>query len=129
MNTSNHSLENRATLTSVEDKWMHKLDSIILQNMESNLLTITLLAKQMNVSERCLRYKVKALTNCPPNQYIRKIRLQKAKELLEHRAYYTVAEVCYKVGFRSPSYFSQAFKTYHGYLPSRFSLRFGAKPA
>ena len=31
---------------------------------------------------------------------------------------YTISEVCYKVGFSSPSYFTKCFKDYFEFLPT-----------
>jgi AraC-like DNA-binding protein len=43
--------------------------------------------------------------------------LEKAKQLIETTEY-TISEVCYKVGFSSPSYFTKCFKDYFGFLPT-----------
>ncbi|MEO2129613.1 MAG: helix-turn-helix transcriptional regulator, partial [Christiangramia sp.] len=61
--------------------------------------------------------KIKALTGLTANELIRKIRLERAKELLEQAGQVSVSEVSYNVGFSSPSYFSKCFKEYFGMLP------------
>jgi len=45
-----------------------------------------------------------------PAAFIRDLRLQKARELMEANAFRTVAEVAYAVGFASPGYFSRLYK-------------------
>ena len=45
-----------------------------------------------------------------PNQYIRVIRLQLAKEAIKSGKFRTVAEISYAVGFETPGYFSKIFK-------------------
>ena len=63
--------------------------------------------------------KVKQLTGMTPNDYIRKIRLEKAAELLL-TTNMTAAEVAYKVGFDDQYYFSKSFKRYFGQPPSQY---------
>ena len=63
--------------------------------------------------------KVKQLTGLTPNDYIRKIRLEKAAELLL-TTNMTAAEVAYKVGFDDQYYFSKSFKRYFGQPPSQY---------
>jgi AraC-like DNA-binding protein len=62
--------------------------------------------------------KIKAYTGLSPNQYLIEVRLLKARQLLETKAYQTAAEVCFVVGFKSPPYFSRIFKNRFGKLPS-----------
>ena len=51
--------------------------------------------------------------------YIRQVRLQKAAPLLsQHR--FTVAEISYMVGFKTPSYFAKCFQKQFGVKPSQY---------
>ena len=45
-----------------------------------------------------------------------------AKELLE-KTDLTVSEICYKVGFSSPSYFTKCFKNHFGIIPKEIGLQ------
>ena len=60
------------------------------------------------MSRAQLHRKLKALTNKSATIFIRSIRLQKAKELLE-TTNMSVKEIAYDVGFSSPAYFSTSF--------------------
>lgn len=54
-----------------------------------------------------------------PLDYIRRVRLQKAAMLLsQHR--FTVSEISYMVGFKTPSYFSKCFQNQFGVKPSQY---------
>ena len=64
-----------------------------------------------------LNRKMKALTGETPMSFIRKVRLHRAKELLQNTQL-TVAEIAYDVGFSDPSYFSRAFKKEFGERPT-----------
>ena len=70
--------------------------------------------------------KLKALTNQPATLYIRNYRLHRAADLLKQRAG-NVAEISYKVGFNSPTYFSSCFHELFGYPPSVLTKDSGGK--
>lgn len=54
-----------------------------------------------------------------PLDYIRSVRLQKAAVLLsQHR--FTVSEISYMVGFKTPSYFAKCFQSHYGVKPSQY---------
>ena len=61
--------------------------------------------------------KIKALTGQSVTLFIRNLRLEKAKGLLETTEM-NVSEVCFKVGFTSPNYFSRIFQKVFGVAPS-----------
>jgi AraC-like DNA-binding protein len=60
--------------------------------------------------------KVKALTGLSPVELMRKIRLNKAREMLLTTEK-NISEVAYEVGFSAPSYFTKCFKDEFGVLP------------
>ena len=71
----------------------------------------------MFLSRSKLYRKIKALTGETANEFIRKVRFKKAKQIIQN-SNYTISEVCYKVGFSSPSYFTKCFKDHFGVLPT-----------
>lgn len=72
------------------------------------------LVTQVGVSERTLYRKLKELTGLTPAAYLREVRLEHARQLLERRAMQTVAEVAYAVGFDNPGYFATVFLKRYG---------------
>lgn len=58
----------------------------------------------------------------PPLAYANRIRLERAKQLLQDPTL-TVSEVAHRTGFRDPAYFSRAFRRYMGIPPSRVGGR------
>ena len=71
------------------------------------------------MSRTSLHHKITALTNRSISRYVRAIRLQRAKELLEVGDL-NVTQVAYEVGFRSRSYFTRAFTKEFGETPKVF---------
>ncbi|MDV7138383.1 two-component regulator propeller domain-containing protein [Maribacter sp. TH_r10] len=103
--------------TSIDKEFIEKVLSYINENMDDTDLSVESLAVELNLSRSQLYRKIKTLTGQTVNEFLRKIRLQRAKKLLESGSV-TVGEVCCKVGFSSPSYFTKCFKAYFGILPT-----------
>ena len=103
--------------TSLDKEFIEKVLNYINDNIGNPDLNVELLAAQLNLSRSQFYRKIKALTNQTANEFLRNIRLQKAKQIIE-KGNTNISEVCYKVGFSSPSYFSKCFKSYFGLLPT-----------
>ncbi|MCB0619258.1 MAG: helix-turn-helix transcriptional regulator, partial [Saprospiraceae bacterium] len=82
--------------------------------------SVSELAYRLAMSERHLQRRIRELTGLSPVMYIRQVRLQKARVLLETREYQTVAEVSFAVGFATPAYFSKLYKDAFGKSPSDY---------
>lgn len=97
--------------------------AVINKEMGNAELSIEEIASQLGMSRVQFYRKLKALTNYSPADLLRLFRLRKAKEILMADDETTVAEVAYKVGFSSPSYFAKCFKEQFGELPSELQAR------
>ena len=82
---------------------------------ETNL-DIPNLARQEDMSVSSFHTHFKKVTSHTPLQYIKKIRLNKAKDLIAKHNY-QVVDAAYEMGYDSPSQFSRDFKSYFGYPP------------
>jgi len=88
---------------------------IIHTQCESNL-DIPNLARQEDMSVSSFHTHFKQVTSHTPLQYIKKIRLNKAKDLIaKHK--YQVIDAAFELGYDSASKFSRDFKNYFGYPP------------
>ncbi|RKN64891.1 AraC family transcriptional regulator [Paenibacillus ginsengarvi] len=61
----------------------------------------------------------KKVAGCTPTQYITKIRLDKARQLLQTSSL-TVSEVAREVGFQDPLYFARVFASHTGMPPREY---------
>ncbi len=112
--TKNSSLKT----TLVDNEFIQNILEYVQNNINETNLSVEFLAKELFLSRSQLYRKIKTLTGLTVNEFIRNIRLEKAKELLE-KGNNNINEVAFKVGFSSStSYFSKCFKNYFGYLPS-----------
>jgi len=97
-----------------------RLEKMMEQNYENDKFGIPELAKAMNTSRMNLHRQIEAATGLSTSKYMRKYRLEKAKELLQKDKDSSIAEIAYQAGFKSSNYFSQLFKQEFGESPSAF---------
>lgn len=108
-------------LLSADQQWLQEVESCSLQLLKQNPeFKLPDLADQIHLSERHLRRKIQELTGLTANDYLREIRLQQARQMLEQHSSHTVAEVSYAVGFTSPSYFAKLYAKRFGRKPSAY---------
>jgi AraC-like DNA-binding protein len=88
-------------------------------NYDNSNLNNALLSKKACISEVYFRKLFKEEYGLSPKQYVQKIRINKAKELLRSE-YLSVTTVAEMVGYSSIFNFSKAFKTQTGYAPSDY---------
>ncbi len=104
------------------DSFLEDVLQIIDRNIESDVFNVEILSTKIRMSERQLQRKIKETTNKSPNQLINSIRLNKAKEVLISTNL-TVAEIAFRYGFSSPSYFSKCFKKEFGTNPNSINQK------
>lgn len=100
-------------------EFVKKLNSLILDHITKETISIEMLAEEFSMSRSNIHKKVKSITGITPNEYIRLIKLNKAAQLLS-TGKYKVTEVCYMVGFNTPSYFTKCFSEQFGKLPKDY---------
>ena len=71
------------------------------------------------MSRMQLHRKLKALADQSPGEFLRRFRLERAKQFLSIDGL-QVSEVCFKVGFNNVSHFSKAFRDFTGVTPTEF---------
>ncbi len=106
----------------LEERFLQKVARIVEAQMGDEDFDMPQLCKALHMSRSNLFRKLKALTGKSATDFIRSLRLEKAKELLETTDL-NVTEVCFKVGFSSPNYFSRAFQEQFGVAPSEVRER------
>ncbi|MEM7551205.1 MAG: tetratricopeptide repeat protein [Bacteroidota bacterium] len=102
-----------------EERFLFKLKSVINTHLGNSDFSVDFLSKEIGLSRVQLYRKVQALTNLSVSEFIRSIRLHKAKTLLE-RKWGNVSDIAYEVGYNNLSYFSKSFKETYGKSPSEW---------
>ena len=104
-----------------ETKFLQKTIKIIHEEISNHSFGSSVhLAHKMHLSESQIYRKLKAITGKSTAVFIRSVRLQKAKEMIQISDK-TISEIAYEVGFNDPSWFSRAFKEEFGFAPSAIS--------
>lgn len=104
---------------SPDEHFLQKIVAVILERMAETDFNGDVLAAELYISRMGLHRKIKALTGQSTGEFIRNVRLKKACELLTVSGK-NVSDVCYDVGFNSPSYFTTCFTEVYKMTPSEF---------
>jgi TolB-like protein/AraC-like DNA-binding protein len=102
--------------SSMGDQFLTKINRIINDRLEDEHFSVEDLAREVGLSRSVLYRKLMRLMGKTPTDLITETRLARAKELLENDVA-TAAEIAYKVGFNSPSYFNNVFKKHYKVTP------------
>ena len=86
-------------------------------------LSVNDLAKSVNLSTWRLCHIFKRETHKPPLQYLRTLRMQYAKKLLE-TTFLSVKQIMNAVGVRDESHFVRDFKATYGLSPTKYRHSF-----
>lgn len=92
-------------------KWMHQF--------YDQSISITELASKVNMGESTFHRVFKRITQHSPGQYLKKLRLDKAKVLLEEKGC-QVQEAAFYTGYKSTTQFAREFKRLYGKSPSDY---------
>ena len=108
------------SISTADTDFLKNLKEVIKKNIDNSDFNVDQLAAELNMSRSSLNRKIRGTLDISPNNYIRLERLKTAATLLkEGRS--KVNEVCYMVGFTSPSYFTKCFYQQFGLLPKDFN--------
>lgn len=77
------------------------------------------LAKKFSISSSYFSVLFKKHVGCSPVQYITKVRIEKAKELLKDSSV-PVSAIAFEVGFNDPLYFTRVFSRQVGHTPKQY---------
>jgi signal transduction histidine kinase/ligand-binding sensor domain-containing protein/DNA-binding response OmpR family regulator len=103
-----------------EEAFLERVLDIVEAQLGDSTFGAGAMADAVGLSRRQFERRLKAITSETPAELLRRMRLERAQQLLAARSG-TIAEVAYAVGFRSPSHFSKAFRNAFGVSPSAFS--------
>ncbi|WP_298313998.1 two-component regulator propeller domain-containing protein [uncultured Aquimarina sp.] len=121
--SSNDFKSSDITVTSVDEELLKKAVKIVEDNISNTSFDIPYFSSELGVSRTMLFSKIKGWTNLTPNEFIHSIRMKRASQLLE-LGQINISEVCYKVGFRNPKYFTKCFKKHFDQTPSEYASKF-----
>ena len=95
----------------------------VIDFMEENLaedITLEMLAKRAHASKSTLLRAFKRMTGCTPIDYLIKLRIEKAAEMMEKNSDIRVIDASSATGFWNSSYFTKKFKAVIGMTPMEY---------
>lgn len=86
-------------------------------------LSLSEFAQSVNLSVWRLCHIFKSDVGMPPMRFLRVLRMERAKDLLES-SFLSVKEIAYKVGLHDESHFVRDFKATYGSSPALYRVKF-----
>lgn len=107
------------TITPLDEQLIEKAIKTVEDNISDPDFSVESLGAAVGLSRSHLYKKLMSITGKGPAEFIRTVRLKRAKQLLE-KSQMQVAEIAYAVGFNSPKRFTANFKNEFGMSPSEY---------
>lgn len=121
-NFFNQSSKSIYALSPSDEKLYNHLLNILEENISEESFGIDEFCRLMALSKSSLNRATQSLAGSSPHTLLQEYRLSKAIQILV-RNVDSISEIAFKVGFRSPSYFSKCFKERFDISPSEFVRR------
>lgn len=113
----------RMASTDLLSKFESALSNYFNDNLKTGLPTVTILAKQLNVSPSYLSDMLRTVTGQNTQQHIHNKLIEKAKDILI-TTNMTVSEIAFQLGFEHSQSFNKLFKSKNGISPLKFRNSF-----
>ena len=105
-----------------QDDQILEAQNFIEKNFSKNLLNSEI-AQHVKLGARTLARRFKASSGNTPNEYLQRVRIEKAKELLAHSDA-SISQIQYQVGYNDPKNFRKIFARYTSMTPSAYRRRY-----
>ena len=112
----------KLTVNIIDEQWLEQALKVVNDNIANEKFSTDDFARLMLMSRTSLYTKMKALTGESVKEFIRRIRLNRAAELIGE-GNLNISEISYQVGFATPSYFTTSFKKHFGCLPTEYQAQ------
>ncbi|MBO4743210.1 MAG: response regulator [Bacteroidales bacterium] len=110
-------------VTPVGGGLMDRVMDVIKLNLDNPDFGVEDLSREVGMSRVHLNRKLKEASGISPSSLIKSTRIKQAAYLLIHDKV-NISEVAYRVGFSTPSYFSNSFRSFFGLSPKEFVAKY-----
>ncbi len=110
------------TITSVDEKFIQLAMKICEDHMSDTDFNVEVLGQELSLSRTYLYKKLINITGKGPAEFIRTIRMKRAKQYLEN-SQMQIADIATALGFSSPKRFTENFRAEYGMVPSEYMRR------
>lgn len=116
----NSTEQNNVEQHNTESAFLAQAIELVEKNLDVNSYSVEQLSRDLCMDRTGLYRKLVTLLDQSPSLFIRKIRLQRAAQLLIEGKL-SVAEIAERTGFSSSSYLSKCFQEMYGCRPSEYA--------
>ncbi len=110
------------TITSVDEKFIQLALKICEDHISDTDFSVEMLGQELSLSRTYLYKKLINITGKGPAEFIRTIRMKRAKQYLE-QSQMQITEIASALGYNSPKRFTENFKAEYGMAPSEYMRR------
>lgn len=119
--------EVKTTMSPLDRQFMEKIIAVIYENISLESLGVNLIADKMCMSSSTLYRKIMANAGVSTNEFIRRIRLSRAAEMLLDGKH-SITDIAFATGFGSHSSFAKAFKKEFGMTATEYAANHRQEP-
>lgn len=109
----------RPQIAPFDQLFMKQLMNFMEKEMDNSNLTVEDMAQAIGMGRSVFNQKLKSMVGLSPVEFIRDIRIKRARQLMESGEY-NISTIAYMTGFNDPKYFSKCFKKAIGKTPTEF---------
>lgn len=102
----------------IDNEFYNRFLELFRERMGNPELNVDKIASQMGLERSQFYRKIKSLTNYAPVELMRRLRLQRGRELIISTEK-TISEISYEIGFSTPAYFTKCYRDAYGETPSQ----------
>ncbi len=106
-------------MSRMDKNFLSKISNIIIDNKLDSKVNVEELSNLVGLSRVHLYRKIKKITGLSVSEFVTQTKLKQSLTLLKNTDT-TIAEIAYKVGFSTPSYFTKCFKDHFEISPSEY---------
>ena len=110
------------TITSVDEQFIQTAIRICEEHMSDPEFSVEVLGQELSLSRTYLYKKLISITGKGPAEFIRILRMKRAKQYLE-QSQMQMAEIATNLGLSSPKRLTENFKSEYGISPSEYMRR------
>ncbi len=106
-------------MSRMDKNFLSKISNIIIDNKLDSKVNVEELSNLVGLSRVHLYRKIKKITGLSVSEFVTQTKLKQSLTLIKNTDS-TIAEIAYKVGFSTPSYFTKCFKDHFKISPSDY---------
>lgn len=112
----------QSELEEISGRFLTKLEQMVFENISDPNFGVKDMAFRIGISVSVLYRKLRSLKGITVNEFVKKIRMERAMKLLE-AGIYPVNEVAASIGYEDSKYFSREFRKFFGKTPMEVKHR------